>query len=324
MSKRLFVANVLEKTGANAAILALRKNKRVPWLPVVTFHRIAEPNHPFDDGVVDASPAEFDAHVRTIRRYFTPVGIPQVLGSLEGKPLPPNPILVTFDDGYRDNLEVALPILQRHDVKAVFFIATHYLTHRTTFWWDRINYIYKTSGRSTISNLSLDAALRKVKDTVGLDLDGFLDELAFSAGVLWTRDLDRQIAESLLMTWDEVRQLRDAGMDIESHTRTHRVLQTLSPAELRDELVESRRDLEHELGTTVSAISYPIGHRLGHRDDVRDALRAAGYKLGFTNATGTHRVNSDVDPYDVNRIGLDYGTPEALFRAILAAPPLFG
>ncbi|MBV8757236.1 MAG: polysaccharide deacetylase family protein [Deltaproteobacteria bacterium] len=345
MNKRLIFANVLDKVGATGALLGLRRIAQPRWLPVVTFHRVLDPTryspYLFDDGVVDAAPDEFERHVRTISRHFTPVGVDEVVAAMDGVPLPKNPILVTFDDGYKDNLEVALPILKRHNVKAVFFIATHYLSQRRMFWWDRINYILKRSSRKQIhvsypseSDLSLAtdadraatirAMLRIVKTHVGLDLERFLQELAAAAEVPWDDHLDRSLAEEALMTWDQVRELRDAGMDIQSHTRTHRVLQTLDATQLRDELRGSRDDLEREMNAPITAISYPVGHRLQEREDVRQALRDAGYKLGFTNATGTHRIKPDGDPYDVSRIGLDFGTPDSLFRAMLAAPALFG
>src|SRR5262249_25015008 len=155
--------------------------------------------------------------------------------------------LVTFDDGYRDNREMALPILMRHGVRATFFIATRYVTERRMFWWDRINYILRRSDRKAIAvdypkriALSLEGGpeaaartvLRIVKDTYGLDLDRLLDELAAGAGVEWSRDLETRLANELLMTWDDIRALRQSGQDVQSHTRSHRVLQTLPADEL--------------------------------------------------------------------------------------------
>ena len=324
-------------------LLGLRRTTHGPWLPVVTFHRVVDPVLPFlyDDEVVDASPAELDQQIAMIGHYFTPIGIAELLAASEGATLPPNPILVTFDDGYRDNFATALPILQRHGVRAVFFIATHYLTHRQMFWWDKVHLVLKMSTRPVIRvaypddlELRLDSAyardasihtvLRFVKDRSGLDLWRFLDELIAASGIAWSAELERAHADALLMTWKQVRALRDAGMDVQSHTRTHRVLQTLSPGDLRDELAGSRADLERELDAPVTAISYPVGRRLRERDDVRDALRTAGYRIGFTNATGTHKLVRRGDPYDVSRIGVDHGTPPTLFKAMLAAPALFG
>jgi peptidoglycan/xylan/chitin deacetylase (PgdA/CDA1 family) len=157
-----------------------------------------------------------------------------------------------------------------------------------------------------------------------LDLERFLEELAVATGVTWNDDIDRSLANEVLMTWDQVRELQRAGMDVQSHTRTHRVLQTLTARQLQDELRGSREDLEAQLSIPINSISYPVGHRLLERDDVRRALRDAGYKLGFTNATGTHRVRRESDPYDVSRIAVEMDTPDSLFRAMLAAPPRIG
>jgi peptidoglycan/xylan/chitin deacetylase (PgdA/CDA1 family) len=347
MNKRLLVAQLLEKSGATAMMLGLRRTARLDWLPVVTFHRVLDPTQAaqpylYDDGVVDTSPADFERQVATIRRYFTPVAITDVLAALDGLPLPANPILVTFDDGYRDNFDTALPILKKHDVHAVFFIATHYITHRRMFWWDRINYILKKCPRASITlsypcdlvlrldtpahrAASIRTALRIVKDHRGLDLARFLEELTAPSSVYWSDALERELGDAAAMTWDHVRALRAAGMDVESHTRTHRVLQTLTTAaELHDEVHGSRVELEGQIGAPVTAISYPVGHRLGDRDDLRDLLRTSGYRLGFTNGTGTHRLCKDGDPYDVSRLCVDYGMSAALFAAMLAAPRVFG
>ncbi|NVB76951.1 MAG: polysaccharide deacetylase family protein [Kofleriaceae bacterium] len=344
MNKRLLVANVMEKIGATDALLALRRMAGFPYLPVVTFHRVLDPAkqapYLFDEGVVDSAPEEFERQIKTIGRFFTPIGTDDLAAAMAGAKLPKNPILVTFDDGYKDNIEVALPIMKRHSVKAVFFIATQYLSRRRMFWWDRVNYLLKRSNSASLKlsypneiELPLDTpadratairtALRIVKTHVGLDLEYFLELLAKAAGVAWNTRIDRDLAEAALMTWDQVRELRRAGMDIQSHTRTHRVLQTLDAGQLRDELQGSKEDLEEQLDAPITSISYPVGHRLVEREDIRKALDDAGYSLGFTNATGTHRMRRDGDRYDVSRISLDYGTPDVLFRARLAAPFLF-
>src|SRR5262245_17918888 len=110
LRKRL--ADVLDRAGALEAILAVRRKIAAPWLTVLTYHRVIEKSdHGFDPEVVDATPDEFDRQLGFFARHFTFVDIDDVLDFLQGKPLPPSPLLVTFDDGYRDNHDVALPIL---------------------------------------------------------------------------------------------------------------------------------------------------------------------------------------------------------------------
>ncbi len=83
------------------------------------------------------------------------------------------------------------------------------------------------------------------------------------------------------MTWDHVRELKQGGMDVQSHTRTHRVLQTLSERELSDELTGSRSDLERELGERPRALAYPVGNPPLDSSPIRKALEQAGYEIGL-------------------------------------------
>jgi peptidoglycan/xylan/chitin deacetylase (PgdA/CDA1 family) len=335
VSKRFQLAKLLEGARITEALLRLRQLAPTPWLPILTYHRVydASAGTLYDEGVIDSTPASFDEQMGTVARYFTPMNMDGILSWFAGAPLPSNPIVITFDDGYLDNYETALPILQKHGVPATFFMATHYLTERRVFWWDRINYLIKSSRRDTF-DLSyphpaslprervLRWALRIVKDTFALDLPRFLDGLADACGVEWNVDLERKMADELLMTWDHVRKLRRAGMDVQSHTRTHRVLQTLPADRLDDELRGSREDLEEELGEPVRAISYPVGKPIAEKPAIREAVRRAGYQIGFSNASGVNHVHGHLDRYDMRRLSIDVDVPHAMFRGMLAVPYL--
>ena len=164
-----------------------------------------------------------------------------------------------------------------------------------------------------------------IKDTEGLDLDRFLTELAAALDVPWTRELEARYADGLIMGWDDVRAIA-ADMDVESHGRRHRVLQTLSDAELADDLAGSRRDLEAQLGRPVQVIAYPVGRRV-HRDErIRAALAAAGYRAGLSNHSGVNwwpwRRGATIDRFDLRRIATDRAMSESMFAAQVAIPPL--
>jgi len=320
MNKRALLAGICDRLGATGMMLGLRRSARASWLPVLTFHRVAElpPGYLFDDQAVDSTPRELEQRLAMLKSYFTPIGIDDVVQYVDGGTLPNNPVLVTFDDGYRDNYETALPILMRAGVKATFFIATDYIEQRRVFWWDRVNYLVKSSalGEITMRDLTLPiantsqrrAAIRTLLDLVkpmpAGELERFLGELATATDVRWTDDLERRFADQLLMTWDQIRELRRAGMDVQSH----------APAQLAG----SRRTLEAQLDEPICAVSYPVGDLI----EDRAAMQSAGYKVGFTNATGCQPL-SELDPFNVHRISLDAGTPPALFKAMLAMPRVF-
>ncbi|MGH7270476.1 MAG: polysaccharide deacetylase family protein, partial [Polyangiaceae bacterium] len=213
-----------------------------------------------------------------------------------------------------------------------------YVERRRPFWWDRVSFVVKSSPRERLvlayparEELSLNgpearrAAVRRaeriIKDTVGLDLDRFIDELERAADVVLSAVEQRKMADATVMTWEEITALRRAGMDVQSHSHTHRVLQTLDARSLERELFQSRAALEDALGERPQAIAYPVGRPLGRAAYLRRAVTDAGYRLGFSNATGVSYFRA-IDPLNVRRISLDRSIRDPFFRAMLALPML--
>jgi len=338
-------AGLLHRAGALQAVMRLRSSLPVSTVSILTYHHVADhdPSYPYDPDVADATPAQFRWQMQALARHFTPIGIDDLLRSVErGTPLPRNAVVVTFDDGYQSCHDVALPILRAVGIRATFFIATEYVNERKLYWWERVTLLLNQARRSgTISyprrvELSpRDPATRQrvldtIKDTANLDVDRFLCGVADALGVAWSREIEAEYADGLIMTWDQIRALARAGMDIESHTRSHRVLQTLDDAALHSELAGSRADLETQLGRPVRAVAYPVGRRIGRgMQRIRRALATAGYKIGLSNASGINKIWPQsmasivpFDPFDVRRLGLDRTMSDAMFLTQIALPRL--
>ncbi|HEU0031233.1 MAG TPA: polysaccharide deacetylase family protein [Kofleriaceae bacterium] len=331
------VAVLLERTRLLEAALRARRYAPFPNLTIVTFHRLAEPadDEPYDPDVIDATQAQFRRHVEAIARFATPIDVETLVRSLDGGPLPPNPAMITFDDGYRSCRDIALPILRELGVPATFFIATAFASQRMLYWWEKIAAIVRLArGRRArvcyprplvIDTRHATAARRLLDDTIknthDLDIERFLGEVCTALEVPWSADLEAGLARGLVMSWDDVRALAAAGMDVESHTRTHRVLDTLSPAALVDELAGSRADLERQLGRPVRAIAYPVGRRPPIA--IRHAAAEAGYRVGLTNASGVNRGPAWLlDAFDISRLSTERSQSDAMFLAQLAIPQL--
>lgn len=334
--KRQRICALLDQVGAIELLLRLRK-RSTPWLTVLTYHRVGRPEgHRFDSEVIDVSPEAFDRHLELIGRYFHVVTTEEVRDYFRGASLGKSPALITFDDGYRDNFEVALPLLLKRGLPATFFIASSFIEQRKLFWWDRIAYVVKSSKKRRLAltypyPIEVDLEDRAeaqtqllvlVKSHRGLDLPRFFEELDRAAAVALSRDEERELADRELMTWQEVRALRQAGMDVQSHTRHHRVLQTLEPEELEEELRGGRADLEAALDAEVRAVSYPVGRPIADCPELRRSIEFAGFEVGFSNATGVSPLVRTLDPLDICRLGMDYSLDEPLFRGMLAWPQL--
>lgn len=336
------VAGFLHRTGALQGLLRLRELVPVPTVSIITYHHVADhdPAYPYDPDVADATPAQFRWQMEAIARHCTPIGIDELLRAIDGAPLPKNPVMVTFDDGYLSCHDTALPILRAVGIRATFFVATSFIADRKLYWWERVALLVNQgTKRGTIkyprevSLVPRDPATRRaiddlIKDAKHLDLERFLTDVAHALGVAWTRELEVEYANGLIMTWDHVRALSRAGMDVESHSRTHRVLQTLDAAELESEIAGSREDLEAQLGRPIRAIAYPVGRRLGHGTErIRAAIAAAGYRIGLSNASGVNRIwpkslgsRRGLDPFDIHRLSLDRSMSDAMFLTQIALP----
>jgi peptidoglycan/xylan/chitin deacetylase (PgdA/CDA1 family) len=328
----------MDRVGALTALMHLRARRPAQALPILAYHRVFDvpPGYPFDTGVIDCTPAAFDEQMATLRRHFSVVGIDEVLAFVAGEPLPPNPVMITFDDGYVDNHNLALPILRRHGIRAVFFVSSGNLVERRLFWWDRIAYLL-SNATVPVARLeypaplvfdlcpahrgrALATALRIVKSQYDLDLDRFLDELGAALEVPWDAAVERRLADGLLMTWDQVRALERAGMEIGSHTRTHRVLHTLRPGPAAAELGDSKAEIEAHIAGRVRAIAYPVGGSLRGMPSITRAVAAAGYAAGFTMTSRLNRVDEPRDPFDVHRIAMHTDLVRTRFRARLTVP----
>jgi peptidoglycan/xylan/chitin deacetylase (PgdA/CDA1 family) len=342
MSVREGILRLLDGVGAIDGMLRLRRVVALPWLTVLCYHRTAERTAAggMDHATIDATPAQFDAQLALLGEHFTFVGVDDVVAFARGGRLPANPVLVSFDDGYRDCLTTALPLLLRHKVPAVFFIPTHFVSERRMFWWDRIAWTLKHSkkDRLALSYPNRIELVVKAKGTIDrahritttivkrwpeLDLERFLGELEKAADVALDPTEERSLVDAALMTWDEIGALSRAGMGIGSHTRNHRVLQTLPRGDYGSELSGSRLEIEERLGKPVESIAYPVGYGIGSHPDLQRAVRDAGYEVGFTCKSGALRTRGPLpDMLDVPRFLMDMSYDQQVFAAVSALPAL--
>jgi peptidoglycan/xylan/chitin deacetylase (PgdA/CDA1 family) len=345
---RVRLISLLDGMGVLDAAMIVRKHVRLPFLPILTYHRLGDRQRDakdLDEHVIDATREGFEKQVALMKRRFSIVGIDDLRRHyVEGDPLPKNAALITFDDGYKDCYDIALPILKRANAKAAFFIPTDHLTERKAFWWDRTNYLVKRCTKTRIEleyptratyELNGDPQSRErvtqkilevIKDTFALDIERYLQELSTATGVPWRPEDEKRITDDVLMTWDHVRELHEAGMDVGSHSRTHRVFTTLPNDELHEELVGSKKILEEKLQAEMRSIAYPVSldceNGRKRRADVLGAVKNAGYEIGFSTSSGVEPLGAKTNPLDIQRLWVEPMFPHSYFRASLAVPQL--
>ena len=340
-AKRRAFASLLDGLGLSRAVLAARSKAVYPWrwLTVVTYHRISDTLAPgYDPDVVDATPEIFDRHLTMLKRYFTLVDTRDLDAWRAGGKLPRNPAMITFDDGYRDNHDVVLPLLKRHDAKAVFFVATSYVGERRIYWWEHINNAIAISplgairisypeplefplGNEAERRVAVKALLKLLKNAEGVDIERFLQGLYAACKLSFDRDEERRMADAALMTWDHIRALARAGMDVQSHSHSHRVLHTLSSEQAVADLRRSKQELEAAINQPVSAVAYPTGKPIRDEPRLRQAVIDAGYRYGFT-VDRLVPLTEIHDWLDIPRMMIDRAVSDSFYRSTLAIPSL--
>jgi peptidoglycan/xylan/chitin deacetylase (PgdA/CDA1 family) len=302
-----------------------------PSLTVLTYHRVGSPAAvgELDPGLVEVEPRELEAQLAVLRTHCTILSIADVRYAARGRRLPPNPVLVTFDDGYADGHDVALPILRRAGVPATFFIPTAFPDAGRLFWWDRVHLTMRRCRKDRVElryprPLVLHpagdpgGAARRlcdaIKHTRGVDLGRLWETLEERTGVSLDRAEERAVAGRTVMGWRQVEALVAAGMDVQSHSHEHLVLNTLSPEAAEEDLRRSRRTLRDAIGCEVYGVAYPVGYELA--GPLRRAAEDARFELGFTNNTGLG-AKGRFDPLNVPRLSMDVDFSGAAYKARL-------
>jgi peptidoglycan/xylan/chitin deacetylase (PgdA/CDA1 family) len=285
-------------------------------LLVLNYHRIGNAEDDlFDPGVFSATAEQFDNQIAYLKRRLSLVTLDEALAFLDGTIKETTRrcrVLITFDDGYLDNYEIAYPILRSHGAQGVFFLATSMVGSCELPWWDRIAYLVKTARRRQFSlrypaELSIDidkngltksltAILKLYKRPDNSNPEQFIRELAEAGeGEERPRTLRR------FLNWDEAREMTGGGMAIGSHTHSHTVLSQLDPERQYEELSKSRAIIKKHLGADADTIAYPVGRKSSFTSRTQILARDAGYRAAFSSYGGTN-VRGKTSPYNVKRI----------------------
>lgn len=186
----------------------------------------------------------------------------------DGRRLPPWSVAVTFDDGFADNYEVALPILNRYKIPATFYIMVNAVETGTPPWYVRLNFAFSTTAvlswkcPENGENIEITSAKGKnIALNIAWDLGAARSSEAQEQLVqnieqsLQIKPLDSR--SGLMMKWDQIRSLRKAGHIIGAHTLSHPNLAYVTEGEARSEIQGSKQRLEEKLSEPIEHFSYP-------------------------------------------------------------------
>ncbi len=246
----------------------------------------------------------FREQIEAIARHYDPISLDDLLSFVrEGKSVPTRAVVVTFDDGYADNLEVAVPILNQVGVPATFYITVDCVETARPPWPSRLRYPFFTTKERTWRDegklWALDdddsrsrAYLKACDDCAkltGAAQDEFVDRIE--------RELNAAIpgsTETKMLTWDQVRALRKKGHIVGSHTMTHPNMAYVPVEDARRELLQSKQKLDAQMGEPITHFSYPCPALWPHWNSETLAIsKEIGYETAVTTEGGMVRKQDD-------------------------------
>jgi peptidoglycan/xylan/chitin deacetylase (PgdA/CDA1 family) len=311
---------LLLRAGGYRAIRVMAPSRK---LAILRYHAICGPEgYAYADPAICISPEAFERHVQYLTSQYVVLPLPEATRRLKsGAALPVNAVAITFDDGYADNLDAAR-VLHRYGATATFYLTTDCLADGQPFW--------PTELRTLVARLpgpSLTVSTPRAM-TLPLDTDGArykavkaLTRLCKSNPIP-VREALRQELRRLanvdaaptptMLTWGQVREMVDLGMDMGGHTLTHTNLPSAGRDDAWREIDGCRRALHERVGVAPTQFSYPNGGaETYHTPELHAMVERAGFEASATSSNGFASEKSD--PYALERVEVEERLEDLVF-----------
>jgi peptidoglycan/xylan/chitin deacetylase (PgdA/CDA1 family) len=252
------------------------RSRLQPGAAILGYHRVSDALDPLG---LSVSTAHFREQLEVLARVSLPVTLADVAGAIARGRVPRRALVLTFDDGYEDNLRTVLPLLRAHRIPMTVFVTSG--NRGGEFWWDRLARIQaarETEGEA----YRVAAELERLQETERAERIRALE----TGGPPLPRPVHRS------MTVDELREIADDPLvEIGAHGESHSPLPGLSADEQRTETRRSRVDLERLIGKPVTSFAYPHGAISAETVEI---VREAGYAVACCSKSDVATAASPV------------------------------
>jgi peptidoglycan/xylan/chitin deacetylase (PgdA/CDA1 family) len=293
-----------------------RRFSHDPALWILMYHRIlplTDPRFQIEEPGMVVTPETFEMHLQEIKRYFTVMSLKDWVNlSISGGQLPAKTCVVTFDDGWLDNYEFALPLLKKHKIPATLFAVADKIGTSFQFWPNLVMWLLFNGGLALLKqDKLLGSALPQLNQTDPdrefaaayiSNLKKFSDQEIFDAieSIRKSTDLFTNMPRAL-MNWDELAEMQASGLvDIGSHTSSHkRLTNQLNAEQLQHEIQASRNLLESRLQQKINLFCFPNGD---YNQSALDMVKST-YAAAVTTQRGIVSKNN-FSLHELKRIGM--------------------
>ncbi|HEX6929819.1 MAG TPA: polysaccharide deacetylase family protein [Gammaproteobacteria bacterium] len=311
---KALISPVVDMFGIYDALLARRVFGKSNWL-ILMYHRII--NQPSEDPFrlgMCVDRAHFAEQLDFLTQRFTPITVEDAVQRIRhGRPLPRNTLSVTFDDGYRDFVNLAMPVLGRYNCPATIYVSTGGIQENRHFWWDRVIASFANT-RSKHLDLEIPD-VRGHSDSLHLGFSGRRRALLRTLDMLWDQPAAQidplvSLIEAVLgapenclgaerLTLEKISLLDQDAVEIAVHCDAHADLTRMQPDEVLRDIAKSRRCLEEAAGRRLQGFAYPGGRQ---NNPVRQIVSRAGFSYAAGTEKGLNR--KPFEAFNLRRIGM--------------------
>lgn len=287
---------------------------------IFNYHRVTDcvldPNKTNYNQTLEVNKASFDRQIRFLSENFQCVDLMTIVDSLvHGKPVH-NLVAITLDDGYKDNLTIALPILKKYHIPATIFLTTSLINGDATAWWHELEYIVENTEQIIFTSSEKEHVLVHPTKQQKFETQDVMNAMFKNLPLMGQQNILKQLRDQtgitysepeLFLNWSDVAVLdKEKLITIGAHSKSHPVLSKLSNEMLIRELVDSKNLLEEKLQHSVDLFAYPFGD--SEHADVREfeAAQSVGYTSAFTAQLGRVRASDKNNLHALPRIYMSY------------------
>jgi len=275
-----------------------------PPFPILIYHRV----NPWPSSfAIDVTPPDrFRRQMEHLARRYRVLPLEELWRRTQEGSLPARSVAVTFDDGYADNHEFALPILRDLGVPATVFVVTGCVGTGVIPWHDRVLAAFERTSRTEAAlpgdpmpatlvgvGARRSAAFRVLGALKPLEEPERLAGVARVEASLGAGAGAAEAGRPLMLDWDQVRAMRRGGFAIGSHTVSHPILSRQSPERVWAELTRSKMEIENAIGEPVTLFAYPNGRPEDYTPETVSLVRRAGYRVAVTTTFGVNDGGDD-------------------------------
>lgn len=288
---------------------------------ILLYHRIVDDSSKYlNKGAVVHHPInDFKQEIPYFKRNFQILSMDEVVKQIKlGQGFRRPSIAITFDDGYLDNYTLAYPVLKKHGVPATIYLTTSLVGTMDTIWTEKIGLAFlktkkdylnfstilgdetvsvKTKEEKGLANSEVPEALKLRPDDERREL---IRQLFEKLGV--NEKCRRHFGERMMLNWDEVREMRNDGITIGSHSHTHPILSRMPIQKAKEEILNSKKVAEKNADVEVKHFSFPNGREEDFSEELRDYCREIGFESTCSVIYGTNNA-SERNVFALKRIG---------------------